>query len=352
MATIFKQNGKWYVNFVFRGKRHKRMVGRSEKKAMEALRKVEADIINDRFDIPVRRKMKFRELAEYWLENHSKVHNAPSQYAKNAERMRNHLVPNFGNCDIAHITARMVDEYKKNRSGRIKPATINRTLAILRKMLNDAVRWGFVGSSPMRMIQQLPEKQQGFDFYAEDEVILFLQNCSPDFYPIASCAVYTGMRIGEIVALRWKDVDLERRVIRVERSGKGTTKSGKIRYVPVNSRLLAVLHACRERANGEFVFPDGKGRMRSIEFRNEMRNAAERAGLRRIRMHDLRHTFASNYVLKGGNLVSLQKILGHSTINMTLRYAHMAPDFMAKEIELLDFNAGPSLIRPQKEAVN
>jgi site-specific recombinase XerD len=82
-----------------------------------------------------------------------------------------------------------------------------------------------------------------------------------------------------------------------------------------------------------------------------MRKAAERAGIRKIRMHDLRHTFASNFVIKGGNIVSLQKILGHSTIDMTLRYAHLAPDFMAKDIERLDFEIQRSRDGPRKEAI-
>jgi len=129
----------------------------------------------------------------------------------------------------------------------------------------------------------------------------------------------------------------ERRVIRVERSGAETTKSGKVRYVPVNSRLLEALKARRENANGELVFHEGNGGMRSTDFRTEIKKAAEKPGIRKIRMHDLRHTFASNYVIKGGNIVSLRKILGHSTINTTLRYVHLAPDFMAKDIERLDF---------------
>jgi integrase len=74
----------------------------------------------------------------------------------------------------------------------------------------------------------------------------------------------------------------------------------------------------------------------------------EREGIKRLRMQDLRQTFASNYVIKGGNLVSLQKILGHSTITMTLRYAHLTPDLIAREIDLLDFE--PSLVRPREEA--
>lgn len=352
MGTVFKRKNKWYVNYSFRGKRYKITAGKSKRKAEEVLRKIEANIINDRFDLPNRKKMTFNEIAEYWLENYSKVANAPSQYAKNKERIENHLKPFFGKTDISHITPRMIDEYKKDKHETLSAATINRTLAILRKMFNDAIRWGFIGHSPMRFIQQLHEQQNGFDYYTSEEVRMFLENCSRGFFPIACCAVYTGMRVGEIVALKWQDVDFERRVIRIEKSGRGTTKSRKIRYIPVNSRLLKVLAELRMKEESELVFPNGNEGMRSIDFRREMREAAEGVGLRRIRMHDLRHTFASNYVINGGNIVSLQKILGHSTINMTLRYTHLAPDFMTKDIERLDFESEPSQIRPSQEAVN
>jgi len=83
-----------------------------------------------------------------------------------------------------------------------------------------------------------------------------------------------------------------------------------------------------------------------------MRKAAFLAELRPIRFHDLRHTFASNYVIKGGNIVSLQRILGHSTVDMTMRYAHLSPNFMAQEIEALDFEIETSPNRPQEKAVN
>jgi integrase len=351
MGTVFKQKNKWYINFTFKGKRYKRVVGRSKKKAMEVLKKIEGDIINEKFSIPVKPRMKFKELAEYWLENYSKVNNAPSQYVKNKERIGKHLIPFFGERKIGDITPRQIDEYKKSRYGLVKAATINRTLAILRKMFNDAIRWEFINDSPMRFIQKLHEPHQGFDYYNENEVRIFLQSCSEDFYPIACCAVYTGMRIGEIIALKWKDIDTEKRIIRIERSTGKTTKSRKVRYVPINSKLLKVLIECRKNGNGDLVFPNKQGGMRSRDLRRQMKKAARMAGLRTIRIHDLRHTFASNYIGKGGNIISLQKILGHSTINMTLRYSHLAPDFMTKDIELLNFDTDASPICPPKEAM-
>jgi site-specific recombinase XerD len=112
---------------------------------------------------------------------------------------------------------------------------------------------------------------------------------------------------------------------------------------------MKILEEQMEKTDSELVFPDEDGQMRSNDFRTEMKNAAKKAGLRKIRFHDLRHTFASNFVIKGGNLLSLQKILGHSTISMTLRYAHLAPDFMASEIEVLDFESRRSPDGPRKE---
>jgi len=350
MGTVYKQNGKWYVQYSFRGERYKRAVGKTKTKAKEVLRKIETDLISDKFNLPVRNKMTFKKLADYWLENYSKINNAPSQCAKNRERIEKHLKPCFGDCEISQITPRMIDEYKQSKHGKLSSATINRTLAILRKMFNDAMRWDFMSQNPMTFIQQLRENEKGFDFYSTEETGMFLKNCSNDFYPIVCCAVYTGMRIGEIVALKWEDVDFEKRIIRVEKSGNGSTKSRKIRYIPINKRLLNVLKELRKTTRSDLVFPDERGEMRRIDFRGEMRRAAENAGIRKIRMHDLRHTFASNYVISGGNIVSLQKILGHSTINMTLRYAHLAPDFMANDIERLDFEL--SLDRPWQEAVN
>lgn len=352
MSTISKRNGKWRIDYRFKGQRHRIIVGRSKKKALEVLHKIEGDIINQKFHIPASKKMSFKDLADYWLENYSKISNAPSQYKKNRERIDNHLLPFFGNHDISDITPRLIDEYKRSKLDKISPATINRTLAIMRKMYNDAVRWKFVVTSPMRHVSQLHEQEKGFDFYKEDEVKKFLGSCSSDFKPIATLAVYTGMRAGEIVALKWEDVDLERKLIKVAKSGLGNTKSRKIRYVPINSKLLRVFKALAKRKKGDLVFPDSKGKMRGIDFRWEMRRAAYDAELKTIRMHDLRHTFASNFVIKGGNIVSLQKILGHSTVNMTMRYAHLSPDFMAQEIESLDFETDRSQNGHQKELVN
>jgi integrase len=168
---------------------------------LEVLRKFEEDKINQKFHIPVSVRMSFLELAEYWLEKYSEISNSPSHYHKNREQLDNHLIPYSGHRGISQITPRIIDKYKQSKLGELSNATINRTLAILRKMFNDTNRWGFLASIPMKFVKQLKEEQKGFDFYSEEETGRFLNCCSDDFFSIACCAVYTGMRSGEIVSL-------------------------------------------------------------------------------------------------------------------------------------------------------
>ncbi len=171
----------------------------------------------------------------------------------------------------------------------------------------------------------------------KDEVACLLNSCSQNFKPIAMFACYTGARAGEIVGLKWKNVNLEKRLIRIEKSETGLTKSRKHRYIPVNKNLLSVLHKEYEDRNSEFVFPNRYGDMRKADIRSGLHNALQRAGLRKIRFHDLRHTFSANFVMSGGRILALNKYLGHSTLEMTMRYPHLSPDFIEEKIDKLKY---------------
>jgi integrase len=147
------------------------------------------------------------------------------------------------------------------------------------------------------------------------------------------------MRAGELAALEWSDVDFDRRLVTVQRSFDGPTKSDRVRYVPILDPLLPVLRAWRLRHPGRLVFTNQGGRMlqpsarifqevlhrvlAAAELPRVMRNGKERPY---VRFHDLRHTFASHWVVRGGDLFKLQKILGHQSVQMTMRYAHLAPE--------------------------
>ena len=155
----------------------------------------------------------------------------------------------------------------------------------------------------------------------------------PDLHPLFSLLVYTGVRRGEALGLRWSDVDLERRMITVRRSYDGQTKSSKQRTVPLPSALTTILKAYRlaDPWQGDLCFPNREGEMYSRNAKVEalFHDALTRAGLPRIRVHDLRHVFASHFVMGGGDVFTLQRILGHSTPQLTSdTYAHLSPGHM------------------------
>ncbi len=159
------------------------------------------------------------------------------------------------------------------------------------------------------------------------------------FWP-AAIAVYTGMRRGEIQALRWQDIDeraelitVKRSYCRVSKTFKEETKSKKIRHIPICSSLTGLLQRLRIAFAAELVTPF----FNSDCFRKEFRRMCREARVPVIRFHDLRHTFASNFLMGGGNIYDLQKILGHSTIQVTERYAHLAPGHLQGKTEVLGF---------------
>lgn len=350
MSRIYKRRRQgilskyYYIDLNYGGKRIQWCTHTSsKKKAEEILSSLENKILNERFDLDElnqRKKIKsFNEVADYWLENYSKKYHSPKHYKATEERIRKHLKPFFGNYSLKSITPKLIGEYitKKKEENLIKDATINRTLTILSKIFSNAIDWGYTNQNPVRKVKRLYEQREGFDYLTREEVARFLEACSPNFKPIAMFASYTGARAGEIVGLKWKDMNLEKKLIRIERSESGLTKSKKERYLPINKNLLPVLTKLHQNAKSEYVFPNPYGEMRKPDFRNALNYSLEKAGLRRIRFHDLRHTFAANFLMSGGRILVLNKYLGHSTLEMTMRYAHLSPDFVEGEIDKLDY---------------
>ncbi len=194
----------------------------------------------------------------------------------------------------------------------------------------------------------LSKAEQKFEYYEAREVPVFLENCRKKFYPVSCFAVYTGMRLKEIAGLTWRNVLYDSKQIIVEKSGSGPTKSRKVRSIPLNRNLEDILHdhnpTITEECNkSEFVFPDEYGNMRArkrgrISFKSPLETALKKSGLPRIKFHDIKHTFASNFVMKGGSVLSLKEILGHSDISTTMMYAHLAPSYLEEKINRLDFS--------------
>jgi len=157
-------------------------------------------------------------------------------------------------------------------------------------------------------------------------------------------ALYTGMRRGEIFALRWADVDFKRREIRVTQS-----KSGLGRVLPVNSILLRNFESLKAR-NGmsENVFTNPKTGKRYMDIKKAFAGACRRAAIRDLRFHDLRHTFASRLVKKGVDLIIVKELMGHASVVTTQRYTHSQAEEKLRAVETLTENSQKSGLECQR----
>ncbi|MCB1153830.1 site-specific integrase, partial [bacterium] len=175
--------------------------------------------------------------------------------------------------------------------------------------------------------------RQNFAYLKNDNQIRAFLESAKDHgegpHAFFATAIFTGMRAGELFGLRWADVDLERRLITVRRSFDKPTKSGHVRHVPILDVLYPVLRSWRLQNANDLVFPNAAGNMHTPSPRlvkETFPAILKTAKLPPMRFHDLRHTFASQWVMRGGDLFKLQKILGHADQQMVQRYAHLAPE--------------------------
>ncbi len=289
----------------------------------------------------LRPNMTMSELASYWLENYAKLHKEVSAQIWDEGFLRRHVLADFGKVKIADLDASQIEAWmaRLHRDEHISAKTVNNGLGLLRKMLNDAVRWKFITQNPLLAVPRIKVPEQTFDFWNADEAdtfLTYLRDHSPEHHPAICLALHTGLRRGEIQALQWDSVDLARKQIVVKRSYcrherkiKETTKSKRVRHVPISGVLCEVLIELKRSSFSSLVLP-------GIDFEHMYRTIAKlapRAGVKTIRFHDLRHSFASIYMMQGGNLYKLQRMLGHSTIQMTERYSHMSPQHLIGETD-------------------
>jgi integrase len=162
-----------------------------------------------------------------------------------------------------------------------------------------------------------------------DELQRLISNCQDHLRPIVILLAHTGMRKGEALGLTWNQVDFEKGIITLM-----DTKNNECRHVPMDETVKSTLRDINR--NGEHVFPGLKPGKPLVWVELSFHNALEKSGIEDFKIHDLRHTFASNLVMAGVDLMTIKELLGHKTLEMTLRYAHLAPDHKMRAVKILD----------------
>ena len=267
--------------------------------------------------------------------------NTPAEIDNKEMVFRLHLLPAFGKRRLDEIDERSIDAYivqklaqPSKKGGTLKPQTVNKHLKMLGRALRIAQKWKLVTTLPE--ISMLKERKPKFDFLDFEEADAFMATAAehePEWHPFVVVALRTGLRIGELAALRWReDVDLERRRVTVQQSYSGkhgfkSTKNDKIRELPLTWDATEALRVQRSRVEGDLVFadPDPEHEVLRGEKSNEaLARIAESLGMRTITNHKLRHSFASHAVMRGISIRQVQEWMGHNSVVVTMRYAHLA----------------------------
>ena len=215
-----------------------------------------------------------------------------------------------------------------------KPATVNRHIATIKHMFRKAVEWDMVEEDTLKKISRvhlLEENNMRLRFLSQSECISLIDVCDSHLKPIVITALNSGMRKGEILSLKWDNVDLQHGFILLD-----ITKNGERREIPINNTLSEIFRGITRRLDVQYVFFDSKTGKPYMDVKRSFNTACRKAKIKDFHFHDLRHTFASQLVMAGVDITTISKLLGHKTLTMTLRYAHLAPSHKVKALEILD----------------
>ncbi len=245
------------------------------------------------------------------------------------------LVDVFSAYPLKSFNTLIVENYQNARLKRgNKPASVNRIVGVLKHCLHKGLEWDMVNENVFKKVSRvkpLEMNNKRLRFLSVEEIHTLIASCSEHLKPIVITALNTGMRRGEILNLKWDMVDMKHGFILLD-----ITKNGERREIPINGTLRTALEALPRRLDGGYVFYDHKTGERYQQVKHSFATALKKTGIRDFRFHDLRHTFASQLVMAGVDLTAVSKLLGHKSLTMTLRYAHLSPKHMTQAVDILD----------------
>ncbi len=312
---VYKRGSSWQIDYYDRN--HVRVQEsshssrRADAEALLALRR--AEILRGIYKRPVR--VSLGEFGSRYME-YAKVN---KRSWLRDEQMLRHLKEFFGTeRQLTEIKPADIEGYKLSRKAKVSGSTVNRELALLKRMFNLAINWDlFFDVNPVRKVKYFREVNVGLRVVSPEEEEKLLRNASPCIQDLVRFGLNTGLRIGEIFSLRWSDVDSENNVLNIL-----APKTQKIRTVPINGEARKVLGYWALGRRNEFVFYNPETGKPFVDLDAGFALACKKAGVEGVTWHTLRHTFASRLVNRGVDIVTVQQLLGHSSLAVTMRYTH------------------------------
>jgi integrase len=354
---LYKRKGIYQVSFQLGGRQVRRSLKTSSKTiATQRAAKLELELHETQL-FGKEPERSFKELMITYLEAKQRTRG----YSRLQSGAR-HLLAFFGNSKLSEISPSSVERYVTLRSERVKDGTIKREAGILSAAFNHVIqKHGWKVTNPC-IAADLPSDPKGrVRFLTRPEAARLVQAArkpvtqsgkplcdfhkSPVLADFIELALNTGCRKQELLGLKWSDVDLSTRLLRLS-----TTKAGEWQTVPINEEARQVI--LRRQKRRDEVCPDSPyvffhevkrgdvevgGRVQDLK--NSFKTACKQAGIEDFRIHDLRHTFASWLVMDGVPLFDVSRLLRHSNIRMTEKYAHLAPDHLHQAVAGRGFSA-------------
>jgi len=323
--------GIWWVRYADANGKIRREKTGNKSAAIKLYHKRKTEVLEGK-KLPEKlraRKVSFAELAKDALE-YSKAHKR--SYRDDEVRMAR-LREWLGQRPAESVSPQEIERWLLAKAEDLKPATLNRYRALLSLVYRLAMQNGKVQSNPARLVRQRKEENGRIRFLSTEEELALRAAIRKDYLNREAeldLALNTGLRRSEQFGLTWDGVDFERRVLTVLRS-----KNGEARHIPLNDAAILALRSVEAYKNGSpYVFLASDG-TRLCSPRFWFSAAVEAAGLKDFTWHCLRHTFASRLVMAGVDLRTVQELMGHKTIQMTLRYAHLAPQHLLAAVQRL-----------------
>lgn len=326
---IYRRGKSWVIDFYYRGKRYTescRDVSLTLAREREIAMK--AEIFAGTYKPPRIEAVRFKKFSKTYLEHSTNVRD---------ESSLKHLLRFFKDKKLSEISMISVERYKKKRQEEgAAPGTINRELACLKAMFSKAIKWGKTRSNPVKHIKLLQEPKEKDRILSPAEEQKLLETIrkskkAAHLGPIVVTAINTGARKGEILGLRWSDADLKNGILYIR-----ATKTNEIWRVPLNETMQRLLRELRERAPEKAVYIfSNDGTTPYTDIKTAWWKALEDAGIEGLRFHDLRHTFGSRLGMAGVDTKTIQELMGHHDIRMTMRYSHPTTEHKRLAVEKL-----------------
>lgn len=349
-GSVGKRGKTYHIRFYdLTGKQRWQSGFRTKKQAQAALAQVLSQV-NLGEHIP-KGDIKIAELCDKWLELKApdvrpKVY---TSYQSHVERFKD----KFGKFKAKSVSPKVLEEFVAELKSELAPATINRQITVIKAIFDKAIQWNYLGINPARYLKRQKVLSREIEILMPEEMQRLVQNTDAHYRTLILTGCYTGMRLSEILALRWSDCDFNqgkiyvRQVLQGDRFYEPKTDKSR-RAVAVPQFLVDVLkvHQLEQAANLErnehdlvFTTPEGRPIDGVLFSRNVFNPALRLAGIRRVNFHALRHSYVSMLLHQGENIKFISNQVGHASAKMTLDiYSHLLPDTQSKAMRRLEEN--------------